>query len=102
MHWPHQWFALIQQQLNFIIYQGGRLMALLDTLTAAVARETQVDDSILALVAGMATQITDLTAKLAAGGVDPALVAQAQALADQLNANADKLSAAVTANTSAA
>ena len=69
-----------------------RIMTDLTALTAAVAAETSVDQSVLALVQNLAAQIT------AAAG-DPAQVA---ALAEQLTASTAALQAAVTANTPAA
>lgn len=67
------------------------IMANLDNITAAVQREESVDQSIVALVQGLAQQIEALK-------TDPAAL---QALADRLNASADAVAAAVTANTPA-
>lgn len=61
----------------------------MDTLTAAVTKNTGLDESIIALLQGLAAQITD-----AAGDK-----AKALALADELNAKSDALAAAITANT---
>jgi hypothetical protein len=59
-----------------------------DNLAAAVQKETSVQASAIALILGLADQIKQLS-------TEP----QVQALADQLNANADALARAVTANT---
>lgn len=67
-------------------------MSNLDSLTAAVKANTDVEQSAIALIA-------DIAQRLADAKTDPAAV---QALADQLNANAAALSAAVVANTPAA
>lgn len=64
----------------------------LDTLTAKVARNTDVVDSAITLI----VNIHDL---LVAAGTDPAKL---QALADTLSAEDDKLAAAIVANTSVA
>jgi hypothetical protein len=68
------------------------LMAFIDDLEAKVAAESTVDDSIIALLNQIAQALKD-------AGVDPAR--QAAVLAS-LQANADKIAAAVTANTPAA
>jgi TolA-binding protein len=60
-------------------------------LTASVSALTTVDQSAITLINGLSQQIRDLSA-------DPAAL---NALADQLDAQASDLSAAVTANTPA-
>lgn len=67
-------------------------MADLTALTAEVTRNSEVDDSAITLLNGLAAQIVLLKN-------DPAAL---QALADQLKASSDKLSAAIVANTPAA
>lgn len=69
-------------------------MAAIDDLTAAVARDTDVDASAITLLNGLKAQ---LDAAIAAG--DPAAL---QALSDQLGTNASALADAVSANTPAA
>lgn len=64
-------------------------MALLDALTTQVTESTTVEQSALALINGIAGQLT------AAAG-DPVAV---QALVDQLNTSSTALAAAVAANT---
>ncbi len=61
----------------------------LDELQAQVTQNTQVEQSAIVLIQGLAAQI-------AANATDPAKI---QALADQLNTSATALAAAVTANT---
>lgn len=61
----------------------------MDTLTAAVTKNTGLDESIIALLQGLAAQITDTAGDKA----------KALALADELNAKSDALAAAITANT---
>lgn len=66
-------------------------MALLDKLTADVAAETTIDNSV-------ATLLTSLSAQITAAGTDPAAL---KALTDQMETNASALQAAITANTPA-
>lgn len=84
--------ARIERRLTTINIDGEITMASLDALTAAVAAETSVNASAIALINGFAAQ-------LAAAGTDPAALA---ALASQVTANASALAAAVSANTPAA
>lgn len=65
----------------------------LEDLKAAVAKDTQVDQSAITLLNGLKTA---LDAAIASG--DPA---QLKALSDQLGTNANDLAAAVAANTPA-
>ena len=67
-------------------------MALLDDLTTAVAQTTSVTASAVALIKGLAAQIT-------AAGTDPAKLA---ALVAQLNTQSSALAQAVSDNTPAA
>jgi len=78
--------------LNFLKGMENRIMASLDETLAAVTAESTVDDSIIALLQGLAAQI-------AAGGLSPADQAKVDAIFSQATANAAKVSAAVTANT---
>jgi hypothetical protein len=78
--------------LRNILRKETDIMADLTALTAAVERAVTVEESAIALIQGIA-------AELAAAKTDPAAV---QALADKLNAEADSLSVAVSANTPAA
>lgn len=63
----------------------------LDSLNAAVARETDVTLSAITLIQGIAAKLEAASS----GAVDNALL---KSLADNLNANADALAAAVVAN----
>ena len=81
-------FKRVNSDLLFI---KEKLMVL-DDLEAAVARETTVVDSVLALV-------SKLLADIEANKTDPVRL---QAIVDTVRANDDKLSAAVVANTPAA
>jgi hypothetical protein len=71
---------------------GANMATDLSGLTAEVTRNTEVDDSAVALINGLATQIEQLK-------TDPVAL---QALADSMRASSDKLAAAVAANTPAA
>jgi len=68
------------------------MSAELDALTAQVQQTETLEESAITLITGLATQLT-------AAKEDPAAI---QALADSLQAEAAKLSAAITANTPAA
>ena len=70
-------------------------MASLDQTLSAVQAESTVDDSIIALLNGLAAQI-------AAGGLSAADQAKVDAIFAAAQANSTKVSAAVTANTPAA
>lgn len=72
-----------------LIFKGDRIMAALDRLEADVAAETTVMQSAITLLQG-------LKAALDAAGTDPVKLA---ALADQMEANANSLAAAVAQNT---
>lgn len=75
--------------LKHLITQGNKIMGDLTDITAAVAEETTVDQSILTLMTSMADQINSLKN-------DPVALA---ALATQIRANSAALSAAIVANT---
>lgn len=79
---------------RLIIHKLNRMANELEDLKAAVARDTEVDQSAITLLNGLKAA---LDAAIASG--DPAAL---QALSDQLGSNADSLAAAVTANTPAA
>jgi len=75
------------------IQQGEQIiMADLTNLTTQVKNTTDVEQSAIVLLKGLADQIAQLK-------TDPAAL---QALADQLKSKSDELAAAVTANTPAA
>lgn len=72
-----------------ILKQGRHMSAELDRLTASVTKIKDQDDSIIALVNGLAQQIRD-------NANNPAAL---NALADSLDAEAQKVADAVSANT---
>ena len=79
--------------LSATIIKGERTMAAdLSALTDAVTNDTTVEQSAITL-------LEELAAEISAAANDPAAI---QALADEVNANAAALAAAVTANTPAA
>lgn len=83
-----------------ILFTGDLIMSKeLDDLTAQVEENTEVEGSAVALINGIAAQLTALAAELANVGVDNSKVT---ALAAQLRSSADALAAAVAANTPAA
>lgn len=98
---PPQHRSTIERKLNGIFWallhmQGriNRMAGEFDALRAAVARNTDVDQSAIVLLQGLKEK---LDAAIAAG--DPAAI---QALADELGAKNQALADAVTANTPAA
>lgn len=74
----------------------------MDKAEAVAAKQDTVEASMETLLTATSAQIADLKSQIAnIPGVDPALVARAQALADHLSSTTDKWSAAVLANTPA-
>ncbi len=67
-------------------------------LAVDVAKNTTIIGSVEQVLTNVAAQIADLEAKLAAAGVDPALIAQVQALQTTLENDDAGLAAAVAAN----
>ena len=94
--WQHLYERLdaIELTLAELKTQGGRIMATLADIQAAVAAEKTVEDSVIALLGQISQQLKDALANN-----DPAAM---QAVVDQIDANAKALSDAVTANTPAA
>jgi len=84
----------LKRQLNLIFDRQEIIMATIDELKAAVARNTAVDDSVITLLQGISQQLKDA---LASG--NPAAL---QEVITQLDANTQKMADAVTANTPAA
>ena len=78
--------------LDYLKGMEKRIMASLDETLAAVTAESTVDDSIIALLNGLAAQIK-------AGGLSAADQAKVDAIFNQATANSAKVTAAVTANT---
>ena len=91
----HAFMHSTLQALQVILNKLEKIMASLDETLAAVNAESTVDDSIIALLQGLAAQI-------AAGGLSPADQAKVDAIFAAAQANSVKVSAAVTANTPAA
>lgn len=85
--------AQLAAGLNVVITEEKAIMATLTDIQAAVTAEKTVEDSVVTLLQQLAAQ---LKAALAAN--DPAA---AQAIVDQINANAKALADAVAANTPA-
>ena len=81
----------ISAKLSQILLKEDSLMAKLDTLEAQVKENTDVEQSAIVLIQGIAAQ-------LAEAATDPVKV---QALADNLKTSADNLAAAIVANTPA-
>lgn len=80
--------------LKLILKKENQIMATLQELTAAVQRNTDVDDSVITLLSGISQQLKDALASN-----DPAAI---QTLITQLDANTQKMADAVTANTPSA
>jgi hypothetical protein len=100
-----QWLSLLTRLDRIhadlaILKRRTIVMALdLSRITAAVAQEATVDDSVLALVNGMAAQIKDLSDRLSQVPDIVAAQAQLDQLAAQLATKGADVVAAVTANT---
>lgn len=77
--------------LNKLIKRIERIMTKFDDLTAAVERNTAIDDSLLALLEGIVQQLKD-----AQSSSDPAAIDN---LIAKLDANTQKMQEAVTKNT---
>ena len=88
----------VRQLLTQLIAGQEKIMASLDETLAAVQAESTVDDSIIALLTGIKAQ---LDAALA-GGLTPEAQAKVDAIFAAAQANSQKVSDAVTANTPAA
>lgn len=84
--------AEVINHLHSIIHKLNTMATDLTALTAAVAKDTEVDQSAITLLQG-------LKAALDTAGTDPVAL---KALSDQIGSNTDALAAAVTANTPAA
>ena len=85
----------MQEQTGLILETlENIIMPTMDDLKAAVTRNTNVDDSVLALLQGISQQLKDAQA-----ANDPQAIADVIA---QLDANTQKMTDAVTANTPAA
>lgn len=83
-----KWVDEILAEIN---HQGAHIMAVLDALTAEVARNTKVDQSAIVLLNGLAAKIEQLK-------TDPVAL---QALADSMKGSSDALAEAIVKNTPA-
>lgn len=92
-----RWYRNLLAELAGIRKELRMSTAALDRITAAVANQTTVDESILALVSSLKTE---LDAAIAATPTDDS--SALDALSEQLEAQQAALSDAVTANTPAA
>ena len=81
----------LSKKLGLVLEKQEAIMTIMDDLNAAVARNSTVEDSVIALLQGISAQLKDA---LASG--DPAAIT---AVITQLDANTQKLTDAVTANT---
>ena len=84
----------LSKKLDLIIYNQEKLMANIQELQAAVARNTEAEDSVIVLLNGISQQLKDAQASGNPVELDKVIA--------QLDANRDKLAAAVVANTPAA
>ena len=85
---------LIDQKTDLIKESTETIMATIQELKDAVARNTSVDDSVLTLLQGISQQLKDAQA-----ANDPQAISDVIA---QLDANTQKMTDAVTANTPSA
>ena len=78
-------WAIVFAALAFLVHRSLKMSQALDDLAAAVAEETSVDESIIALIEGLVTQIEQASP-------DPRI----QELTAQIRANTASLAAKVT------
>lgn len=83
--------AHLQTSINIIVTQERNTMAALDDLQAQVQANTNLEQSAVTLIQGLAKQITDAVSNNDSSAL--------QALASQLNSSAAALGSAITANT---
>ena len=89
--------TLFEQRLQARINElENVIMANFEALAAKVREQGDVVASAVALIGGLRAEIVDLKVKLAAAGVDPAMV---DSLVSELDSYGDKLAAAVAENT---
>lgn len=86
--------SAVEYKFDLILDKLEAIMATIADLQAAVARETEVENSVVTLLEGISQQLKDAKAN-----GDPAAL---DAVIASIDANTAKLSAAVTANTPAA
>ena len=83
----------IHKLLHEINFKVNYIMAILQDVLAGVQQESELDDSIIALLNNISQQLKDAQAQN-----DPNAI---QSVIDQIDANKKKIADAVTANTSA-
>lgn len=89
----------INEILKFSIdnnLKTNKIMATLDEVLAGVAQETTLDDSIIALLTGIKTQLEEA---LSGENLSPAAQAKVDAVFAAVSANNAKVAAAIEANT---
>jgi hypothetical protein len=107
------WVVELKEVLGLINYRLETMMPLIDDLqtkmdaaTASIQKNSDLDSSIIQMLNAESQQIKDLKAALDAAGTDPAKLQVLSDAMDQLiaksDAEAQKKSDAVTANTPAA
>lgn len=84
----------IERKINLLLQMENRMSQEMDDLKAAVAAETTVGESVVALLGDISRRLTEA---LAAGDTEAI-----KALTAELKTNQEKLAAAVLANTPAA
>jgi len=87
----HASISALSAKLDAILAKEEQNMATLDDITAAVAAEKTVEDSVVMLLQQLSAQL-----QAAMASNDPAAM---QAIVDQLNSDAQTMADAVTANT---
>jgi hypothetical protein len=87
-----RWAQTLREMVSRVLANQETIMATMADLEAAVTRNTDVDESVVTLLAGISQQLKDAQA-------DPAKIAEVIA---KLDANTQKMAEAVTANTPAA
>lgn len=94
IHISHYHYCPDKEVINRINEMEKRIMASLDEVLTAVQAQSTVEDSILALVDGLKTQLADA---LANSGITPEAQAKIDEIMADVSANTAKLSAAITA-----
>ena len=79
-----------------VAIMNAELQARLDTLAQRVAAVDGAEQSVLALLTELRTQLTGLRAELASSGVDPAQLASLDALNEKLGTDTQQIVDAVT------
>lgn len=80
----------LESKVDLLLAKEEAMGQEVDNLVSAVARETSIEQSAITLITNLAVRIREAS-------VDP----RVQAMADEINANADRFAQAITANTAA-